>query len=147
MLEQQPAAHGHVVVGFDGSPGAVAAAKWGVFEAALRGVALHVVYVWQYPGLAFPDQDPRLPGPDVLPIQLEGSLTAALADCPRILIRRHTVEGAPAESLIQASATADLLVVGRRRHSLNGLALGSVSRRCAAHARCPVVTVPPPDAG
>ena len=55
------------------------------------------------------------------------------------------VEGHPAGILIEASAQADLLVVGSRGHGgFVGALLGSVSHRCVAHALCPVVVVPPP---
>jgi nucleotide-binding universal stress UspA family protein len=51
-------------------------------------------------------------------------------------------EGDPAESLIVAARDAELLVVGTRgRSPFAGLALGSVSQRCAAAAPCPVVLV------
>ena len=133
-----------VVVGFDGSPGAVAAARWAAAEAALRRVDLHVVHLWQYPGLAFPHDDPRPPSPHTLPAPLEDLLTPVLGDHPGLRVRRATIEADPGHGLVQAAAAADLLVVGRTRHHLEVLALGSVSRHCALHATCPVVTVPPP---
>jgi nucleotide-binding universal stress UspA family protein len=56
------------------------------------------------------------------------------------------VEGAPAERLLQAVEQdgAELLVVGSRgRGALRSAAFGSVSRRLATDATCPVVVVPP----
>jgi nucleotide-binding universal stress UspA family protein len=56
------------------------------------------------------------------------------------------VEGSPAERLIEVAddENAELLVVGSRgRSALRSAALGSVSRRLARDARCPVVVVPP----
>jgi nucleotide-binding universal stress UspA family protein len=50
------------------------------------------------------------------------------------------VEGKPVDALVEASAGADLLVLGSRgRHGLR--ALGSVSERVAHHARCSVLVV------
>jgi nucleotide-binding universal stress UspA family protein len=52
------------------------------------------------------------------------------------------MEGHPATRLIEASAGADLLVVGSRGHgAFAGMLLGSVSEHCVAHASCPVVVV------
>jgi nucleotide-binding universal stress UspA family protein len=56
----------------------------------------------------------------------------------------ETVPGRPAQVLIDASASAELLVVGPRGHGrLRGL-LGSVSQACVVNSRCPVVVVPSP---
>lgn len=54
-------------------------------------------------------------------------------------------EGSPGHALIEASESADLLVVGVRGHGgFRGLMLGSVANQVAHHARCPVVIVPRP---
>jgi nucleotide-binding universal stress UspA family protein len=45
--------------------------------------------------------------------------------------------------LLDASATADLLVVGaERRHGHTGLQLGRVTHAVLHHSRCPVAVVP-----
>lgn len=56
------------------------------------------------------------------------------------------VEGAPADRLLEAveQEGAELLVVGSRgRGSIRSALFGSVSRRLASEATCPVVVVPP----
>ena len=54
------------------------------------------------------------------------------------------VHGHPAEALIDRSADADLLVVGRRgQGGFKEMLLGSVSRDVVHHASCPVVVIPP----
>jgi len=53
------------------------------------------------------------------------------------------VHGDPAEVLERMSADAAVLVLGsRRRRPYRGPSLGSVSLRCAHHAKCPVLIVP-----
>jgi nucleotide-binding universal stress UspA family protein len=52
--------------------------------------------------------------------------------------------GEPTAMLTQASGNLDLLVCGSRGHSRPiATILGSVSAHLAAHARCPVLIVPP----
>jgi nucleotide-binding universal stress UspA family protein len=53
-------------------------------------------------------------------------------------------EGPAAQVLVDASAGADLLVVGSRgRGAMRSSLLGSVALHCATHAACPVVVVRP----
>ena len=49
----------------------------------------------------------------------------------------------PADALVQASASADLVVMGTRgRGGFRGLLLGSVSQAVLVDAVCPVMVVP-----
>jgi nucleotide-binding universal stress UspA family protein len=69
-------------------------------------------------------------------------IVSTVAPSPPVPLATLVAEGDPAESLIVASQDADVLVVGTRgRSPFAGLVLGSVSQRCAAAARCPVVLI------
>jgi nucleotide-binding universal stress UspA family protein len=61
----------------------------------------------------------------------------------RPAVDERLVEGDAAHALLDAARDAALLVVGARRNGvIHGTLFGSVSQRCAIHARCPVVVVP-----
>jgi nucleotide-binding universal stress UspA family protein len=54
----------------------------------------------------------------------------------------RAVSGLPAEELVDASATADMVVVGKRGGGgFARLVLGSVTHQVVTHAVCPVVVV------
>ncbi len=59
---------------------------------------------------------------------------------PSVTVR--SVNGVPAQELINASADADLVVVSSRGGGgFPGLKMGSVSSQVASHAECPVVVI------
>jgi hypothetical protein len=62
------------------------------------------------------------------------------------LVQPHVERGSAGWVLVNlASSPDDVLVVGAgRRGVLARLAFSSVSRYCLAHARCPVMAIPPP---
>ncbi len=140
-----------VVVGVDGSDGALGALAWAAGEAKLRGAVLEVVCTWHYPYAAIGAFAAPSPAP-VSPDDLELAADAIISEMLKKLddqsggleIRRRIAAGSAAKALIEASSRADLLVVGSRGHGgFAGLLLGSVSQQCAAHSHCPVVIVPP----
>ncbi|MGH3825440.1 MAG: universal stress protein [Pseudonocardiaceae bacterium] len=138
---------GRIVVGVDGSPGSLAALRWAVQEASLRGLALHAVTAWEFPQEStFGDM--HTVGDFHPVIAAEEILVAALADAgisaQDQTVTTAPVEGHPAEVLLQAAEGSELLVVGSRGHGkILGALLGSVSQYLAAHAACPVVVINP----
>jgi hypothetical protein len=64
-----------------------------------------------------------------------------------VAVRRLVVRAAPGPALVElADQPGDLLVVGYGGRSRLGCAVhGHVTRYCLAHARCPVLAVPPPE--
>ena len=135
---------GRIVVGVDGSPEATAALEWALEEGRLRGSDVDVVCAFS----AVPD----LSEATLLADEKDAALRAeelvrsvvepAAQSRPGVRVATRTVEGRPAQVLIEAAAGADLLVVGSRgRGGFAGLLLGSVSQQCVHHAPCPVTVV------
>ncbi|WP_144790218.1 universal stress protein [Kocuria palustris] len=55
----------------------------------------------------------------------------------------HILSGRPADALVQASGSADIIVMGTRgRGGFRGLLIGSVSQAVLVDAECPVMVVP-----
>ena len=136
-----------IVVGVDGSPGSRKALTWAAAEAAAHDAELVVVNVWEHTLMPpagsvsvserfVPDSSQRTADDLVQVIKDE------LGDDPPVLVRPEVKQGRPAKVLIEESAGADLLVVGKRGHGgFVGLVLGSVSQHVAAYAKCPVTVV------
>ncbi|GAA4208825.1 universal stress protein [Streptosporangium oxazolinicum] len=136
---------GRVVVGFDGSDHSVVALEYAFEEAVRRGAGLRAIHTWQMPVV----------GPSALvytPL-VEDLLVAEQQVCvdalspwreryPRVEVERTLVCGHPVGVICEASAGADLVVVGSRGLGRFGSAvLGSVSHGVLHHARCPVAVV------
>ncbi|WP_069173971.1 universal stress protein [Streptomyces griseus] len=133
-----------VVVGVDGSEASREALRWAVRHAELTGAAVEAVCAWDTPseiGWAGPATET---GFDLERARLryaEG-IREVFGDNEPARLRRMLVQGDPSEVLVRASEGADLLVVGNRgRGGFARAMLGSVSQRCAQHAKCPVVVV------
>ncbi|MFN8217367.1 MAG: universal stress protein [Solirubrobacterales bacterium] len=62
---------------------------------------------------------------------------------PRLAVEGEQLSGDPARAIAEASGDADMLVVGSRGYGpVARTMLGSVSRKLATHAPCPVLVVP-----
>lgn len=141
---------GRLVVGVDGSKTASSAVRWAAREATLRGAKLDLVSAWEVSapsvgfGLGLAEiSDEMLKGLEQNAEEIVVTAAGVARDAsPDIEIETRTVEGQPAEVLVEAARDADLLVVGSRgMGGFRGLLLGSVSQQCAHHATCPVVIV------
>jgi nucleotide-binding universal stress UspA family protein len=136
-----------IVVGVDGSDESARALEWAADEARARDARVQVISAWHVPALVYSSGY----APMVAPSTEESSEHAARAIAEGVANELESggleaeavvVRGNAAEALIDASADADLLVVGSRGHGgFTGLLLGSVSTQCAHHAHCPVVIV------
>ncbi len=131
-----------VVVGFDGSPSASAAAAWAADQARVLGRELTLVHALLPPvatgglGVSLP---PSLDLLDELELQAHEQLEAQAISVGQPHARTRVAVGSPSAVMLEASETACLVVVGSRgRGGFKGLLLGSVSSQIAAHAQCRV---------
>lgn len=135
-----------VVVGVDGSEQARMASLVAAEEARSRGLALRVICSVA----PFSGSLSWVPAPvdrEALHADLAVQLTAGQqwlkSHFPDVEIHVDLVDGSPAEVLIEASATSELLVVGTRgRGGFTGMLVGSTSQGVLHHARGPVLVVP-----
>ena len=143
VVRGRPDADGPVVVGVDGSAAAENALGAAMAEADLRQVP--VIAVFAHPKLdptVVPKHRPYVQD-DVDRHELFDSAVQRWRDrFPAVKVDLTLVEGGAAKALIDASATAQLVVVGSRGHGgFAGLLLGSVGRHLLHHAHCPVMVV------
>ena len=135
-----------------GSPNSIKALRAGLQEASWRGIECRAVLTWTYPVMYGMEGGVYAIEPATLEKSasdsLEGTIAEAYPDeAERASIKRFTVGGSPAQTLIEESKTAELLVVGARGHGgFLGLLLGSVSSQVVKHAHCPVLVLPPDNA-
>jgi nucleotide-binding universal stress UspA family protein len=133
-----------VVVGVDGSVSSKAALAWAVRQARLTGATVEAVIAWEIPAnYGFPV--PILRGvafEDVAAQALDTAIAEVSGPDEATTIRPKVVQGHAARVLLEASAGAELLVVGSRgQGGFVEALLGSVGQHCVHHATCPVVVV------
>lgn len=140
-----------VVVGVHGSLGSLQALRYAAGEARDRGVPLVPVIVWIPPGGDFAERSHPSPylrelWQEAAKQRLLDAFEAGLGGLPAdVQVEGHVERGETGPTLVDfASQPGDLLVIGTGRRSLVGRALRkSVGRYCLAHAKCPVLAVPP----
>jgi nucleotide-binding universal stress UspA family protein len=136
-----------IVVGVDGSGGSKVALRWALEQAERTAAHVEAVNVWTPATtcnaclpIAFPVDD--------LAAAAETVLLDALVEVTReygrsVPIRPRVIPGRPADELIRAARSAQLLVLGAPTHgTMAGLLLGSVSHQCVQRATCPVLVTP-----
>ncbi|GLY38199.1 universal stress protein [Amycolatopsis sp. NBRC 101858] len=140
---------GPVVVGADGSPNSEQALAIAFEEASLRGVPLVAVHAWSDVTYEDTRGTARIrTQPETLEADEERLLGQRLAGWqekyPDVEVRRQVVRDRPRHLLLDASETAQLVVVGSRgRGGFTGMLLGSTSQALVQHAQCPVLVVRP----
>lgn len=141
---------GGVLVAHDGSAEAEAAVRTAVRFAGALGKPLIAVRAWNIstaprPSSAAPGYMPPFEDFEAATLAaLEEDLVPIRAEHPEVAISAAVVHGSPAAKFIDASARADLIVIGSRGHGgFTGLLLGSVSEQVIRHAECPVLVDKP----
>jgi nucleotide-binding universal stress UspA family protein len=140
-----------IVVGVDGSGHSRKALERAAAEAAAHGVPLTVLTVHQavrdvygYP--SHYQEDAAQTAKVKEAAQTETDEVVATLDAKPTSVTVTSVHGLPADELIKASQSADMLVLGRRgAGGFARLTMGSVSSQVVHHAHCPVLVVPPAD--
>ncbi|MGW9209692.1 universal stress protein [Embleya sp. NPDC055664] len=132
-----------VIVGVDGSEGANLAVEHAAREAALRGLPLEIVTVWdpvQYSEWAIPAEDA---GKEAERIAQDAAFRVREL-YPQLEPTARATRGNTIERLLVAGEGATLMVLGSRgRGPVAELLLGSVSLSVAAYTICPVLVVRP----
>jgi nucleotide-binding universal stress UspA family protein len=132
-----------ILVGYDGSDESRRALRWAAREARLRKTRLTACHVWHWPFALAPS------GPEIMETfrlmsehAAESGAIIARGVAPGLTVSGRAVRGPVAETLLGLSGKAEILVVGHRgNEGFDGLLVGSVAARLAAHAYCPLVVV------
>lgn len=140
-----------IVVGVSGSANSTAALRWAVREARLHAAEVWAVHAWSSRLETLAPYAPRrgVPSRDQQRELSSALLTSAIRCAVESkgsggVVRPVLVEGFPARILLGYTASADLLVLGRRLgpNPVGGIALGAVARSCISNSLCPIVTIP-----
>jgi nucleotide-binding universal stress UspA family protein len=140
-----------IIVGVHGSLGSLQALRYAADEARQRDVPLLAVNAWLPPGGEMAER--RSPSAYLRKIwreaateRLLAAFDAGLGGMPADLhVEPQISRGETGPVLVDtADQPDDLLIIGTGRRAGIGRVLHrSVSRYCLAHARCPVLAVPP----
>jgi nucleotide-binding universal stress UspA family protein len=147
-----------IIVGVDGSEHSLSALDWALNEADIRKTPLTVITVSPIvsgiygPGYApayyYPVEEESRTQAGKATQELVNQAVGRRGEASAVPVTVRALSGLAADELINASADADLLVVGARgAGGFARLVMGSVSSQVTHHALCPVVVVPGDRAG
>ena len=139
-----------ITVGIDGSAHSCRALEWALNEAAVRHAPVTVLTIhpvamnaWTGTPIMLPQDRADLNEARLAAEEMTAKALSQLGDAQPSSVTVRAISGFPAPELIEASRTADLMVVGSRGGGGFGkLLMGSVSNQVVRHAHCPVVVVP-----
>src|SRR5215204_5337936 len=132
-----------VAVGVDGSPEALAAARYAVRAADFRGLNLLMVHAYELPPLDVPMDQGILEACHQAARNLMADVAAQLVVPPHMRIDTVVQPDSPVVLLDDVSRTVPLLVVGQDHLGWGErLTFGAVASHVGQKAQCPVVVVP-----
>ncbi|MER5377333.1 universal stress protein [Streptomyces sp. NPDC002132] len=131
-----------ITAGVDGTEESLAALAWAAREAVRRDRALRVVHAWRFQ----PDTAAELADRDAQEQWVRAEVQQAAAEVAArhrgLDVTTDVLEGDPVDTLTDAVAQAETLVLGSRGHGpVVGFLLGSVGQQVIAEATRPVVLV------
>lgn len=135
-----------IVVGVDGSGGSLAALEFACRRAELTGEIVVAVHAWAVGPVPI-DRHGKLStaiptGINDMELLLSESVAGVRGNHPDVTLVQEAIPVAPGQALVDASATASLVVTGSRgRGAFAGMLLGSVSHEVLIRAHCPVAIV------
>jgi nucleotide-binding universal stress UspA family protein len=138
-----------IVVGVDGSASSREALEWAVKHAALEHAPLTVLAVhevaasaWTGNPIVYPEDRPAEERAQQAAQEAVNQAISQNGGAGPDSVTVRGVSGQAAQLLIEASADADLVVVGSRgAGGFANLLTGSTSSKVVNHAACPVVVV------
>ena len=135
-----------VVVGVDGSPGAINGAQWAAAVAEKYETSLHIVHATPILGPNLSDSAAAIMAAamsyqrDMAELFLREATTTVAAKHPTLRVTTESTHTPADEALIQLSETARMVVLGSPQVTPAGaLFIGSTTLAVATHASCPVV--------
>ncbi|RPF30708.1 universal stress protein [Streptomyces sp. TLI_185] len=131
-----------ITAGVDGTEESIAALHWAAREAVRRGLALRAVQAWRFqPYEAIDAADPDTQAGWVRDALAE-AVRSVTALHPDLDVTTDVVAGETVDTLLDAAAEAEMLVLGSRGHGpVVGFLLGSVGQQVIAEATRPLVLV------
>ena len=138
--------HGVVLVGVKSPAHATELLAHAFAEARARAARLVVLHAWHLPNAYDDIIEARVAQEQVERegvAEVDSLLDPWRAVYPDVDVEVRVVHERPGQALVDASATADLLVLVRRSHGPAPTHLGGTARAVLRNAQCPVVVVPP----
>lgn len=138
-----------IVVGVNGSPAADAAVRFAATEAHRTQQELIIVGAWASTVEERPASEAQRAGAAVMKARIEAVLADAVAlakqQNPSVSIRVRHVNRPPAEALNDASAAAEMLVLGSSRRAEASTTLGPVAHDVLINLSGPTIVVHAPE--